>query len=199
MKKILVIESSPRADASFSRKLTQAVIEKLRTKEPSASVKTHDLTLNPVPHLEGAHLSAFFTPPEKHTDADRLAVHHSEQAIAEMMEADSIVIGVPMVNFSIPSVLKAWIDHVVRAGRTFQYGAKGPEGLVKGKKVYLAVASGGVYSEGAMKAFDFTEPYLKTVLGFIGLTDITTFRVEGVAVPGVKETAFEKAVESIRI
>jgi FMN-dependent NADH-azoreductase len=96
--------------------------------------------------------------------------------------------------------LKAWIDQIVRAGLTFRYGANGqPEGLIKGKKVYLAIASGGVYSDGPMKAYDFVEPYLRGVLGFLGMTDVSTFRVEGTSVPGIKETALAKGVESVQI
>ena len=103
-----------------------------------------------------------------------------------------------MYNFGIPSTLKAWIDHIVRAGVTFRYSDGFPEGLIKNKKVYLAISSGGVYSEGPMKSYDFTEPYLRTALGFIGLTDITVFRVEGTFVPGVKETALPKAIDSVK-
>jgi FMN-dependent NADH-azoreductase len=102
-------------------------------------------------------------------------------------------------NFSIPSVLKAWFDHLARAGKTFKYTANGPEGLVKGKKIYLAIASGAIFSEGEMKSYDFVEPYLRVVLGFLGMTDVTTIRVEGVAIPGLKETALERAVASIAI
>ncbi|HEY8958316.1 FMN-dependent NADH-azoreductase, partial [Chitinophaga sp.] len=110
---------------------------------------------------------------------------------------DIVVIAVPVYNFNIPSALKAWIDHVVRAGRTFSYGADGPKGLLKDKKIYLAIASGGVYSDGPLKAIDYTEPYLKTVFGFIGLHDVTTFRVEGVSSPELKETALQKGLESV--
>jgi FMN-dependent NADH-azoreductase len=115
------------------------------------------------------------------------------------MEADMIVIGAPLYNFGISSALKAWIDHIARAGLTFHYTEHGSEGLVKGKKVYLAIAMGGVYSEGPMQAYDFVTPYLKAVLGFIGMTDITVFRAEGTAIPGLKETALEKAIAAIRL
>jgi FMN-dependent NADH-azoreductase len=104
-----------------------------------------------------------------------------------------------MYNFSIPSTLKAWLDHIVRPGLTFSYSEKGPEGLVKGKKVYLILSTGGIYSEGPMKPHDFVEPYLRFMLGFIGLTDITVFRVEGLAIPGIKETAMEKAIAGISL
>jgi len=112
---------------------------------------------------------------------------------------DILVIGAPMYNFSIHSTLKAWLDHIVRAGQTFTYSEKGIEGLVKGKKVYVALASGGIYSEGLMKGMDFVEPYLRAVLGAIGLTDITFVRAEGLNMPGVKEEAMEKAIASIRV
>src|SRR5690606_13185688 len=121
-----------------------------------------------------------------------------DEAIAALKAADIIVIGVPMYNFSIHSTLKAWIDHIMRAGVTFKYTEDGPVGLLGNKKVYLAIASGGVYS-GDRKQFDFTEPYLRAALGFIGITDITTYRVEGVAIPGIQEDAYSKAIEAIAV
>jgi FMN-dependent NADH-azoreductase len=145
------------------------------------------------------HLNSFFTPAEKHSPELAEAVKHSDEAIAELLDADVIVIGMPMFNFSIPSSLKAWIDHIARAGKTFRYSESGPEGLVTNKKIYLAISSGAVYSEGYMKQFDFTEPYLRSVLGFLGMTDVTAIRVEGVSIPGIKETALDKAVESIEV
>ena len=102
-----------------------------------------------------------------------------------------------MYNFGIHSSLKAWIDHIARSGQTFTYTEKGPEGLIKNKKVYLAISTGGVYSQGPMKAFDFTESYLRTTLGFLGMTDITAFRVEGLSMPNLKENAWNKALQNI--
>ncbi len=199
MKNLLVIESSPRGKVSFSRKLSHALVEKLKQKHSGCKVKTHDLSTHPTPHLEESHLAAFFTPPEQHTSQNKEAIQHSDALIAEIMDADAVVIGVPMYNFSIPSVLKAWIDHLARAGKTFRYTATGPEGLIKNKKVYLAIATGGVYSSGPMKAYDFTEPYLKTVFGFLGMTDVTTFRVEGVGVADKQEAALAQAIAAIQI
>lgn len=196
---ILHLISSPRGGASFSIKLGHAVAEKLQEANPSSTLKVHDLTNKPFPHLEEAHLNSFFTPAEQHSPEMAEAIKHSDQAIAELMEADAIVIGVGMYNFSIPSTLKAWIDHIARAGKTFNYSANGPEGLVKGKKVYLAITSGGIYSEGPMKAYDFTEPYLRTVLGFIGMTDVTVIRAEGLSMPELKDVALEKAIENIAV
>jgi len=199
MKKILHIISSPRGDASMSIKLGNAIIEKIKAEYPESTVKESNLVKTHFPHLEEAHLASFFTPTESRTPEDIEAVKHSDDAISDIREADIIVIGAPLYNFSIHSTLKAWLDHVVRAGVTFKYDENGPEGLIKGKKVYLALASGGIYSEGPMKPFDFAEPYLRHMLGFIGLTDISVFRVEGSSIPGIKDTALEKGIGSIHL
>lgn len=197
--KILHLISSPRGEASFSVKLGKAIVSELQSAHPDHTLITHDLTATPFPHLEEAHITSFFTPEEKRTPELVEAVKHSDKAIAELMNADTIVIDAPMYNFGIPSTLKTWIDHVARAGKTFKYDGKTPEGLVKNKKVYLAISSGGVYSEGFMKAYDFTESYLRAVLGFMGMTDIKAFRVEGIKVPGLQETALNKAIEAIEL
>ncbi|MHB8208509.1 FMN-dependent NADH-azoreductase [Mucilaginibacter sp.] len=197
--KILHIISSPRGEASFSIKLGNGIVEKLKAKYPGSIVKERDLTSTSFPHLEEVHLNSFFTPAESRTPEQVEAVKHSDIAIAEIKAADIIVIGVPLYNFSIHSSLKAWIDHIARAGQTFRYSANGPEGLVKDKKVYLALASGGVYSEGPSASYDFASPYLKTFLSFLGMTDTTVLRVEGVAVPDLKDTALEKAIASIEV
>jgi FMN-dependent NADH-azoreductase len=199
MKKILHIVSSPRGGASYSIRLGEAIIEKLLTAHPDSTVKTVDLVKQHWPHLEEAHLTSFFTPSDKHTANDREAIRHSEAAIADILEADILVIGAPMYNFSIHSTLKAWIDHIVRSGVTFSYSEKGPEGLIKGKKVYIAESTGGVYSEVPMKQNDFVEPYLRFILGFIGLKDITFVRAEGLALPALKEGAVEKAIGQLNL
>lgn len=197
--KILHLISSPRQENSFSIKLGNTIVAQLQSKYPDSTVKTRDLTAQPFPHLEEVHITSFFTPEEARTEALVEAVKHSDEAIAELMEADVIVIGVPMYNFSIHSSLKSWIDHVIRRGATFRYDESGPEGLVKNKKLYLAIATGGVYSDGSRAGFDFTEPYLKSILGFIGITDVTTFRVEGLGLPELKDTALEKAISLVTV
>lgn len=199
MKKILHIISSPRNGDSFSIKLGNAVIEKIQAAYPGSTVKESNLVKTHFPHLEEAHLSSFFTPAESRTPENWAAVKHSDEAIQDIQNADIIVIGAPIYNFNIHSTLKAWIDHIARAGITFKYGENGPVGLVESKKVYIALASGGVYSEGPMQSFDFVEPYLKTILGFIGLTDVTVFRVEGTAIPDLKDAALEKGISSIHL
>jgi FMN-dependent NADH-azoreductase len=199
MAKILSIISSPRGEASNSIKLANAIVDKLKEKDPAAAVQVKDLTNKPFPHLEEAHLNAFFTPVEKHTEENKEAISHSDQAIKEIMDADVLVIGAPMYNFGIPSVLKSWFDHIARAGITFKYTSNGPEGLITGKKAYIAVTTGGIYSSGDAMAADFVTPYIKTMLGFIGITDVTVVRAEGFAIPGVQETALEKGIDSIAI
>lgn len=199
MKTILHLISSPRQKDSFSIKLGRAIVEQLKEKHPDSKVNEVNLIEENFPHLDAPHLQSFFTPKEDRTVADQEAVLYSDQAISQLFEADIIVIGAPLYNFSIHSALKAWIDHIARAGITFRYGEHGAEGLVKDKKVYIAMSAGGVYSEGPYQPYDFVVPYLKAVLSFMGMTDITVFRAEGVNIPGLKEHALEKAIESIAV
>jgi FMN-dependent NADH-azoreductase len=199
MAKILNVISSPRGEASNSIKLANAIVDRLRENDPAAAVVVKDLTSNPFPHLEEAHLAAFFTPATEHTEENKAAIAHSNQAIQELMDADILVIGAPMYNFGISSVLKAWFDHIARAGVTFKYTENGPVGLLTGKKAYIAVATGGVYSEGDYKAADFVTPYIKTVLAFIGITDVQIVWAEGFAMAALQETALDKGIDSIVI
>ncbi|WPR77265.1 FMN-dependent NADH-azoreductase [Algoriphagus sp. NG3] len=195
--KILHLITSTRGDDSVSNRLGNAIIEKLKDQFPVAEVKKKNLAKSPLPHLGEVHLTSFFTPEKDRTPQLAQAVLHSDEAISELNEADLVVIDVPMYNFSIPSTLKSWIDHIARAGITFRYTESGVEGLVKNKKVYLAIASGGIYSEGSMKEFDFTESYLRNILGFIGINDVTVFRAEGLAIPEIKEMAIPKALRLV--
>jgi len=199
MKKILHIISSPKGEKSFSIKLGNAIVDKIQAANPGSTVAVHDLTKNPFPHLEEAALEAFYTPAENRTPAHNEVLRHSDQAIAELKDADIIVIGAPLWNFGIPSVLKAWIDHIARAGQTFKYSEAGAEGLVRDKVVYVAMAAGAVYSSGPYQAYDFVSTYLKAVLGFLGMTKLTVFRVEGSAYPGQAEAALQKGIDSIAL
>jgi FMN-dependent NADH-azoreductase len=196
MKNILHIISSPRGKDSFSIKLGQGIIKKLLTKYPGSIVKEHDLTKEPFPHLGEAELEAFFIRPENRTDAHKLNLLHSEKAITELFEADIIVIGAPVYNMNIHSTLKAWIDHIIRTGRTVSFGGSSPEGLIKNKKVYVAISSAGKYSEGEWKPFDFVEPYLRFVLNVIGLSDVEVLRVEGTNVPAEQTVALQQTIEN---
>lgn len=199
MSKILHVISSPRGAASYSIQLGNAIVDQLMVAHPGSTVKVLDLPKHQFPHLEEAHLTSFFTPTENRTEAHTALAKHSDDAIAAIMDADIIVLGAPVYNFNIHSTLKAWIDHIVRVGITFKYEANGPEGLVKGKKVYVAIASGAVFSHGPMKGMDYVEPYLRTILSFIGLSDITVFRIEGTAMPELKETAAAKGLASVSV
>jgi FMN-dependent NADH-azoreductase len=182
MNQILVIETSPLRLEASSNRLSKVIVDRILKKRPDMEVKVRDLVANPPPFLTHLEFGAY-----------------SDEAIAELMNSEIVVINVATHNYSIPAVLKAWIDQIVRAGKTFSYSATGPEGLLKGKKLYLSIASGGVYSGPQPTGPDFTESYLKAILGFVGMTDLTSFRVEGLAIPGIKETAFEKAVEFVTI
>ncbi|GGF22702.1 FMN-dependent NADH-azoreductase [Hymenobacter cavernae] len=196
---ILHIISSPRGNAAFSIQLGNALVDKILSANPGSTVQVYDLTNKSFPHMEEVYLQAINTPAEEHTPDQQAAVRHSDEAIAAIQAADTIVIGAPMYNFGISSTLKAWLDHIVRARVTFRYTEHGPEGLVQGKKVYLAASSGGIYSEGPMMSHDFVVPYLRAVLGTLGMTDLTVVRVEGTAIPGVQDTALEKALASIDV
>jgi len=200
VKKVLHIISSPQGGASITRQLGKAIIEKIQMKYPNSIVKERDLAKEAFPHLDGLQIGSWFTPVDNHTPEQATAIKLSEKAIAELQEADIYVIGAPFYNFAIPSTLKAYLDHIARPGVTFRYKEDGqPEGFLKNKKAYIAIASSGVYSEGDFQSFDFVSPYLKFMLGFLGITDITFFRAEGLRINGIKETAFKKGVDSIEI
>jgi FMN-dependent NADH-azoreductase len=199
MKRILSITTSSRGEASNSTQLAKAIIAKLTDRYPGSTVKERDLAVQKFPHLVQSNVAAFFAPAPEDTASYREAIRNSEEGIKEVEEADIIVIGVAIYNWSIPSALKAWIDHVVRVNKTFSYQNGQPDGAFKNKKLYLAIASGGVYSEGPMKDYDFATPYLKFVLGVVGFTDITIFRAEGVNLPDLQETALQKGIESVLV
>ncbi len=196
---ILQIISSARGTESFSTQLSQGIIDKLLAVHPGSTVVVRDLAQAPFPHLEEAHLHAYFTPAEGRSPAQQQAVRHSDEAIAQVMGADVLVIGVPFYNFSISSSLKAWLDHLTRANITFRYTPTGPEGLITGKKVYVAVASGGIYSAGPMQPYDFATPYLRWMLGFLGMTDVTVARAEGLKLPEFQATAVQKGIDSVAV
>jgi len=176
MTKILHIASSSNLTASFTRKIGKVTLEKLGQIYPNAEIIERDLARNPLPHISPEMLAAMFS-----GDDSKPELALSNQVVDELFASDVILIEAPMYNFGIPSVLKAWVDHVLRAGKTFKYGAAGPEGLVKGKKAIIVVSRGGIYSEGAYKVMDYQEPYLRAVLSFIGISDVEAITIEGVA------------------
>lgn len=195
MANLLHINSSVRNAGSLSRQLTGEFLAKWRVAHRDDVIVERDLAAQPLPHLDEQMLGAFFTLPTERTPQQNQTVQLSEQLIAELFAADVIVIGAPMYNFSISSGLKAWVDHVARAGLTFKYTETGPVGLVTGKKVYVFTSRGGVYSSGPGKSMDFHETYLRAVLGFIGISDITFIHTEGVA---LGEAAVNQALTQSR-
>jgi FMN-dependent NADH-azoreductase len=202
MNQILIVESSPRGAESASRKLTRKVRERLETQYPEAKVVVRDLVKDKLPHLDQPTLKAISTKDPAEAESLKEALHLSDLLTEELLASDVIVIASPMWNFGIPSSLKAWIDHVVRAGKTFNYAGAGVEGLAKGKKAILVLASGGVFSEGPWKPWDTVEPYLRQILGFIGIDDVQTVRAEGMNMAPLAIYAVpngEKAVEALAI
>lgn len=173
MSNILVLNSSVSGEASVSRLLVADAVTELTQRDPSAKLVFRDLAANPVPHLSPETVAGVRS--QATTPAEQVARTLSDELIAELRAADTIVIGAPMYNFSIPTTLRSWFDHVLRAGETFSYSEAGPKGLLSGKKVIVVESRGGLYSEGPAKAIDFQEPYLRQLLGFIGLADDLTF------------------------
>ena len=178
---ILHVDSSPMVATSVTRKLTAQLMADLQAQYPGSTVITRDVGVSPMPHIDGTVIGAYFTPVDQRSAELQQAVALSDTAVAEIKAADIIVLGVPMWNFGIPSALKAWIDHIARAGETFRYGANGPEGLLSGKRAIIVSARGGIYSQGPMASFDHQENYLRDVLGFIGIKDVAFIRAEGLA------------------
>ena len=181
MTHLLVVTSSPKSGGSVSGNLADRFVASI---EADANVvrTVRDVGHNPPPHLDETTIGAFFTPEDERTPQQVEAVKLSDKLIAEVEAADIIVIAAPMHNFGVTSALKTWIDHIARAGKTFKYTEAGPVGLLGNRKVYVLGARGGGYSQNSpAHAMDQQEPYLKTVLGFMGLNDVTFIHAEGVA------------------
>ena len=172
---ILQINSSARQDANSTR-VADAIVARLKVSQPEANVVLRNLATDPHPILDEAALGALFTPSDQRTPEQAARVALDDALIAEVQAADVIVLGVPMYNLGVPVQLKSWIDAIARAGVTFRYTENGPEGLIKGKTVYLGLARGGRYRD---TPFDTQVPYLRTVLGFLGITDIRFIYAEG--------------------
>lgn len=174
--KILQINASARREGANSTKLANTVVERLQAAQPGATLTLRDLAATPVSILDETALGALFTPADQRDASQAALVAEYDALIAEVMAHDVLVLGVPMYNFGVPVQLKAWLDAIARAGVTFRYTESGPEGLVKGKTVYIALARGGLYRD---QPHDSQVPYLKTVLGFLGLTDLRFIYAEG--------------------
>nr|WP_198984406.1 FMN-dependent NADH-azoreductase [Herbaspirillum sp. ASV7] len=193
MSTLLHIDSSARSGGSISRQLTASYATQWQAKNPGGKIVHRDLAADTLPHLSESLLGAYFTPADARNAEQAELIKQSDALVDELLAADTIVIGVPMYNFAPPSTLKAWIDHVFRAGRTFKYTETGPVGLVNGKKAVIILSRGGKYSEGPMEALDFQGKYLKGALGFIGITDVELVIAEGVS---MGEEAAKQALAS---
>ncbi|WP_263357789.1 FMN-dependent NADH-azoreductase [Acidicapsa ligni] len=181
MPTLLHLDSSP-LPTSISRELAAEFSKTWNHKHPDGKVIYRDLATNPAKPVDTTWIYSAYTPEDARSAEQKSALAHSDELIAELEQADEYVIGVAMHNFSIPSVLKLWVDQIARNGRTFSYGSAGPEGLLKGKKATLIVASGGVYEPGTpMGAYNFSDPYLRTILGFLGVTDVHVISAGGAA------------------
>lgn len=195
MPTLLNVQSSPNLESSASREVSQAFVQEYVQRNPGTTVVEVDLVRNPPPHLGVDHLGAFFASAETHSEANVATLKASDAYIEQLVAADTIVIGTPMHNFGIASVLKTWIDNICRVGKTFRYTEQGPIGLLTGKRIFVFVGSGGVYSDGPFKAYDHSAPYLQSILGLLGLTDMTIIRAEGLALgPEMAEKGLAAAV-----
>ncbi|MGV2292047.1 NAD(P)H-dependent oxidoreductase [Trinickia sp. YCB016] len=195
MTTILQLNSAARTQGAQSTLLANELTAKLQQSNPGAKVVVRNLLADALPHLDESVLGAFFTPADNHTAEQAAIAARSEALIAELQAADIVVIGAPLYNFGISSQLKAYFDWIARAGVTFRYTENGPEGLVKGKKVFVVSARGGKY-QGTPN--DTQTPYLKTFLGFLGMTDVSFIYAEGLNMgPDAANAALAGAREAI--
>jgi len=196
MTTILALNSSILGDGSVSRILVEDAVRHLTHANPGATIIHRDLGTTPVPHLTTATVAGVRAVPT--TEKELAARALSDELVAELRAADTIVIGAPMYNFSISTGLRAWFDYVLRAGETFSYSEVGPKGLLTGKRVIVVESRGGLYTEGPAKAIDFQEPYLRTLLGFIGLSDVTFIHAEKLGFgPEAREAALASAKQAL--
>src|SRR5277367_501315 len=184
MSTLLHIDSSPRYGLSVSRELTAAFVTQWTASHPDGRVRVieRDLNATAIPPINAEWVGAAYTPEQARTPQQKELLSLSNSLIAELEQADEYVIGVPMHNFGVPSVLKLWIDQIARVGKTFSYGEKGPKGLLTAKKATFIIATGGIYdAQTQMASFNFVEPYLRSVFGFLGVTDTTFLTAGGTA------------------
>lgn len=192
MTHILHVNASVNGENSNSRQIASKLIERIVAANPSATVTDRDANAAEISALTGETVGAFYTPEESRSDVQKSVIAVSDKMVAEVQAADILVIGAPMYNFSVPSTLKAWVDLIARVGVTFQYTENGPVGLLTGKKAYVVVATGGTPVNSPA---DFATPFLKQVLGFIGITDVEVINASGFAVNA--EEAMQRAIANV--
>ena len=182
MSTLLRIDSSPLYGRSVSRQLTGAFVNQWKSAHPNGTVVDRDLNATPIPPVTAEWVGAAYTPEEARTPQQKELLALSDTLLAELEKADEYVFGVPMHNFGVPSVLKLWIDQIARVGRSFSYAEGTPKGLLTGKKATFIIATGGIYdAQTQMSSFNFVEPYLRSVFGFLGVTDATFLTTGGTA------------------
>jgi FMN-dependent NADH-azoreductase len=182
MSTLLHIDSSPLGEASITRNLSREFVQRWKQAHPKGEVITRDLTATQLASIDAQSIGAVYSPPDSRTSVQRELLALSDTLISELERADEWILGVPMHNFSVPTVFKLWLDQVVRAGKTFSYINGLPVGLLKNKKAHFIIASGGVYDAGSPAAsFDFVQPYLQAIFGFMGVTDTNFHRAGGTA------------------
>jgi FMN-dependent NADH-azoreductase len=182
MATLLHIDSSPNYGRSVSRQLSGAFVEQWKSRHPGATVIERDLNATSIPPISAEWVGAAYTPEEARAPQQKKQLELSDTLLAELAQANEYVIGVPMHNFGVPSVLKLWIDQISRVGKTFSYENGTPKGLLAGKKATFIIATGGVYDpQTQMASFNFVEPYLRSVFGFLGVTDATFLTAGGTA------------------
>ena len=182
MPTLLHIDSSPLYGRSVSRQLTGAFVAQWKSSHPGAAVIDRDLAATPMPPINAEWVGAAYTPEEARNPQQKELLALSDKLLTELGQADEYVIGVPMHNFGVPSVLKLWIDQIARVGKTFAYVDGAPKGLITGKKATFIIATGGTYdAQTQMASFNFVEPYLRSVFGFLGVTDVTSLTAGGTA------------------
>ncbi|MGL4173391.1 MAG: FMN-dependent NADH-azoreductase [Actinomycetota bacterium] len=176
---LLHLDSSARTTDSMTRALSSEVIDQWLAADPESTVTYRDVHVEVVPYVTETWLGAVYSAPDQHGPTHRFALSRSDTLISEVEAADVVVIGAPMYNFAIPAALKAWVDQIARAGRTFQFGPHGPVGLLRGKRAVVLTSSGSDPADLTAGGLDFVEPYLRALLGFIGITDVAFVKVWG--------------------
>lgn len=189
MTKLLVVETSPRGDASISRQMTRRFVERWRATHPGGEVIGRDLAESDLPFVTADWLQAYFTPPPQLTPELKARLSLSDTLVAELRTADHIVIATPVYNYNVPAALKAWVDHIVRKGLTLGFDG---QGLLKGKKATVLLASGGIYTEGSpIRERDIATQYLRLILNVIGITDVTVVAGGGAKVVDLREQTMD--------
>ena len=197
MQTVLRLDTSILGPHSVSRQLTDELLAGLRDNGDDFRVIERDFSRTPIPHVDGHWLSALGSEASTRSEAQQALVEFSDALIAELRSADLIVMGLPMYNFSVPSMLKAWQDHVARAGVTFKYTESGPRGLLTGKQAVLVCAMGGVHNAGES---DFLRPYVRHFLGFLGISDVKEVTAEGLAISEEhKQRSLERARQQLQL